>query len=359
MYKITYNNFNNLKQTGGAKSENIKLISEIITSDIPSYFECLITRALFYDPVVASDGSTYERESITTLISTSRNPLSPKTRGPLKPDLYNNISLKEAIVNYIIEKSNGDNKWTYEYELKLRPELPSIIFDFFIMVNGTPTQCITFDTLLFNLDTVTIEDIKADIFKNKNNNEILKQLNDDGDSNFSYAIQDRFITDASKAIFDFINIEENKNYIRSLIRNFKNRKIRSDDDIMDAVRDWLENANLAEQNYGHISTWDVSSVTDMGGMFEGASSFNQPLNSWNVSSVTNMNGMFGGANLFNQPLNSWNVSSVNDMSEMFEGAISFNQPLNSWDVSSIGYGGMGSMFSFANSFEKKNAPWYN
>ncbi|MBO7155630.1 MAG: BspA family leucine-rich repeat surface protein, partial [Campylobacter sp.] len=38
-----------------------------------------------------------------------------------------------------------------------------------------------------------------------------------------------------------------------------------------------------------------------------------------VSSVTNMCGMFAGCYDFNQPLNSWNVSSVTDMSEMFRG----------------------------------------
>ena len=42
-----------------------------------------------------------------------------------------------------------------------------------------------------------------------------------------------------------------------------------------------------------------------------ASSFNQPLNKWNVSNVTNMQFMFDGARSFNQPLNNWNVSNRN------------------------------------------------
>ena len=41
-----------------------------------------------------------------------------------------------------------------------------------------------------------------------------------------------------------------------------------------------------------ISTWNVSSVTDMSGMFEIASAFNQDIGSWNVSNVTNMNRCF-------------------------------------------------------------------
>ena len=46
------------------------------------------------------------------------------------------------------------------------------------------------------------------------------------------------------------------------------------------------------KKYGEINNWDVSKVTDMEGMFDGARSFNQPLNKWNVSKVTNMEDMF-------------------------------------------------------------------
>ena len=54
----------------------------------------------------------------------------------------------------------------------------------------------------------------------------------------------------------------------------------------------------------------MSKVTDMSYMFQGADSFNQPLNKWNVSKVTNMGGMFYDASSFNQPLNNWNVSTI-------------------------------------------------
>ena len=40
----------------------------------------------------------------------------------------------------------------------------------------------------------------------------------------------------------------------------------------------------------------------MTSMFNGASSFNQPLNKWDVSKVTGMGDMFSGATSFNQPL---------------------------------------------------------
>ena len=42
--------------------------------------------------------------------------------------------------------------------------------------------------------------------------------------------------------------------------------------------------------------------------------------------------MFNGATSFNQPLNSWDTSSTTDAASAFEGASAFNQPLNSWNV---------------------------
>ena len=58
-----------------------------------------------------------------------------------------------------------------------------------------------------------------------------------------------------------------------------------------------------------ISSWDVSNVTNMNGMFESATSFNQDISSWDVSNVTNMGGMFGNSS-FNQDISSWDVSNV-------------------------------------------------
>ncbi len=60
----------------------------------------------------------------------------------------------------------------------------------------------------------------------------------------------------------------------------------------------------------------------------GSMSFNQPLNNWNVSNVTNMWYMFEGAESFNHPLNKWNVSKVTNMGKMFWNADSFNQQLH-------------------------------
>ena len=106
---------------------------------------------------------------------------------------------------------------------------------------------------------------------------------------------------------------------------------------------------------GNMDGWDVSSVTDMSRMFQGAGTFNQPIGNWDVSSVTDMSRMFDGASSFNQPLKTWDVSSVTNMICMFYGAFSFNQPLKTWDVSSVT--NMICMFSEASSFNQPLGTW--
>ena len=105
-----------------------------------------------------------------------------------------------------------------------------------------------------------------------------------------------------------------------------------------------------------LNAWDVSSVTDMSSMFIGATSFDQSLNDWNVSSVEYMPSMFLGATDFDGSISAWNVSSVTTMHEMFNAASSFNQPLNDWDVSSVTY--MANMFDDAFSFDQNLGNWY-
>ncbi|MDC7224675.1 MAG: BspA family leucine-rich repeat surface protein, partial [Spirochaetales bacterium] len=74
-----------------------------------------------------------------------------------------------------------------------------------------------------------------------------------------------------------------------------------------------------------VTEVDVSGVTDMSRIFEGASAFNQDISGWDVSRVTDMSSMFEGATAFNQDISGWDVSHVEDMSSMFLRASSFDQ----------------------------------
>ena len=107
-----------------------------------------------------------------------------------------------------------------------------------------------------------------------------------------------------------------------------------------------------------ISNWDMSNVTNMIGMFNGANgatTFNQDISNWDVSSVTNMSFMFFENFSFNQPLDNWDVSNVTDMTYMFYGATSFNQPIGDWDVSNVIV--MEAMFADAQAFNQDISNW--
>ena len=76
----------------------------------------------------------------------------------------------------------------------------------------------------------------------------------------------------------------------------------------------------------HIGGFDTSQVTDMSGMFAGASSFNQPIGQWKTNQVTDMSGMFYGASSFNQPIGQWKTNQVTNMRFMFKRASSMTHP---------------------------------
>merc|ERR1711957_312755 len=81
-----------------------------------------------------------------------------------------------------------------------------------------------------------------------------------------------------------------------------------------------------------LSSWDVSSVTTMQGMFHQASAFNGDISSWDVSSVTMMQSMFYKARIFNNDISSWDVSVVTEMYQMFKSAIRYEQKMCEWNL---------------------------
>ena len=68
---------------------------------------------------------------------------------------------------------------------------------------------------------------------------------------------------------------------------------------------------------GNISDWDVSKVTTMFDMFNGAKEFNADLNKWNPEKVVNFVNTFAGTTNFTTPLTFQNISAAQDLTSMF------------------------------------------
>ena len=130
---------------------------------------------------------------------------------------------------------------------------------------------------------------------------------------------------------------------------------RSNEDIREAVDLWFSNRDAAKEQYGDISLWDVSRVTNMRMLFFSRYTFNDNITQWDVSNVEDMNAMFSYAESFNQPIGNWNVSKVKDMNAMFSTAVSFNQYIGGWDVSNVK--DMSHMFYRANVFNQPIGNW--
>ena len=100
-----------------------------------------------------------------------------------------------------------------------------------------------------------------------------------------------------------------------------------------------------------LSSWNVSSVTDMKLMFTHSLFEGRGIEHWNVAKVTDMHGMFGYTTKFNGDISRWNVDSVTDMSSMFQNAVSFNRDLSKWNPVSV--------TDFANFLDSTSLSIYN
>lgn len=107
---------------------------------------------------------------------------------------------------------------------------------------------------------------------------------------------------------------------------------RTDEDIKVAADKWCENPIEAEAIYGHISFWDVSTITSMNVLFYDNESFNEDLSRWNVSACTDMSHMFCNASSFTSDLSEWSTGKVEYMDGMFYEASSFTSDLSEWIV---------------------------
>ncbi|MEO1010207.1 MAG: BspA family leucine-rich repeat surface protein [Bacteroidota bacterium] len=84
-----------------------------------------------------------------------------------------------------------------------------------------------------------------------------------------------------------------------------------------------------------IGLWDVSTVSAMDYIFEGAVAFDQNIGDWDMGNVTSTEAMFKDATSFNQAIGNWNMGKVTNTALMFNNALSFDQGIGHWDVGSV------------------------
>ena len=104
-----------------------------------------------------------------------------------------------------------------------------------------------------------------------------------------------------------------------------------------AVNDYTRGGTTSKLLYGPaIGDWCVDRVTSFAGVFQGKTSFNEPLTNWRTSNATNMAQMFQNCFAFNQPLGHFDVSRVTNLDRTFLRAYAFTgQGLGCWYVSSV------------------------
>jgi surface protein len=111
----------------------------------------------------------------------------------------------------------------------------------------------------------------------------------------------------------------------------------------------------------NLNSWNVSTITNMSGMFRGCANFNQTMSLWNTSNVTNMAGMFDGAENFNLNIGNWNTARVTNMSNMFRNAYNFNRNIGNWNTGNVtDMSGMFEIYNFnnySNSFNQNIGNW--
>lgn len=78
------------------------------------YLFCPITKQIFLNPVIASDGIHYESEAINLWLEKAT--ISPLTRQPINKLMYNSIFMKNLVKDFLLENpSEQSNQYVKSY----------------------------------------------------------------------------------------------------------------------------------------------------------------------------------------------------------------------------------------------------
>ena len=67
------------------------------------------------------------------------------------------------------------------------------------------------------------------------------------------------------------------------------------------------------EEYGHISDWNVSHITNMKNLFYNTPAIADDISKWQTGSVTTMESMFQSNSVFNSNISAWNTGAVINM----------------------------------------------
>ena len=192
------------------------------------------------------------------------------------------------------------------------------VFDSNYNLKSTSTESFTFDINNPNIDTIKLlfnseeKALERNYINFPNELNHVKRFDSQGRvTNLASHIKlkdaegDEIITnDIDGIVYTF---EFGSNTIEVIVNNQQ---------LYNMVDEWKLNNTDTINKYGNFNTWDTRHVTDLSHLFKN-SNFNEDITSWNVSSVTNMESIFENNSDFNHVLDAWNVASCTNFNNMF------------------------------------------
>jgi surface protein len=119
--------------------------------------------------------------------------------------------------------------------------------------------------------------------------------------------------------------------------------------------------NYWSETKNKITTWNVSSVTNMSNSFNitnytvDISEFNEDLSSWDIGLVTDTSYMFYGCENYDYDLSSWKTGNLIDASYMFWGCTDMDMDLYSWNTKKLQNSSL--MFHACKNFDGDLSNW--
>ena len=215
--------------------------------------------------------------------------------------------------------------------------------------------------------SLTLKDIEG-FWSLKRNNELLysseqmppldtnREMYEGGGGDFDYDI--KFSLDIGEGPVGAVNVYEFKGKVSELGILTRNNAVATGE--LEITR--YDSINISKYKFTTINVdlilpdYFPNHITTAKHMFFNSSIKDSSLSSWDVSNVMNMSGMFSGVNFKNNvDLSSWVTTKVKDMGYMFEGAFNFNKDISNWDVSNVT--NMEYMFSSAVAFNQDLSQW--